>query len=118
MLCHNCNEGTHTTCLDAPLAAVPQGIWLCHQYNQDTESSANEVNDLTVPRLDITRDLPSLQNPKDSTFPLQASEQEKVRIRNKSKQLFLCYSDKAVPDTNNYNVLVRTVWLRMARSDL
>ncbi|KAL3151405.1 PHD and RING finger domain-containing protein 1 [Trebouxia sp. C0009 RCD-2024] len=42
VLCDNCNKGTHTTCLDPPLAAVPQGAWLCHDCDKTTETPTNE----------------------------------------------------------------------------
>ncbi|KAL0025872.1 hypothetical protein WJX79_008902 [Trebouxia sp. C0005] len=61
--------------------------WLCSRCNCDSETEpkdASEVIDLTAPRLDITQDLPTLQHLKDYSFPPTASEQEKMRIRNKS----------------------------------
>lgn len=97
--------------MDSLLPAVPKGTWLCPECKQHTESPANDVTeviDLTGPRLDITQDLPTVQYLKDSTFPLHASEQDKLAIRIKSmryrydsEQLFHrfhCFSDKPVPD--------------------
>ena len=40
ILCDACNKGTHTTCLDPPLAAVPKGPWL--RTHCDTEADPSE----------------------------------------------------------------------------
>ncbi|KAA6420402.1 MAG: hypothetical protein FRX49_09564 [Trebouxia sp. A1-2] len=56
----------------------------CNCDSETEPKDASEVIDLTAPRLDITQDLPTLQHLKDYSFPPTASEQEKMRIRNKS----------------------------------
>ena len=108
LLCDNCNKGTHTTCLKPPLPAVPTGTWICPSCDKDADTSPEQIPemiDLTTPRLDITQDLPTLQYIKTNTFPASGSEQEKMRIRNKSiryyyrgEQLYHRVADKPVPD--------------------
>lgn len=118
LLCDFCNRGTHTTCLEPPLSSVPAGTWLCSRCNCDSETEpkdASEVIDLTAPRLDITQDLPTLQHLKDYSFPPTASEQEKMRIRNKSvryeyrgEQLYHRVADKPVPDMDDRPDIIAT----------
>ena len=105
LLCDNCNKGTHATCLTPPLSAVPKGVWLCVDCEEDVEASP-QVIDLTNSPVstDITQDLPTLQYLKTGTFLQLASEQEKTRIRAKSQryiyqgnQLFHKASGKPIP---------------------
>ena len=105
-LCDACNKGTHTTCLDPPLTAVPKGAWLCTDCNNDsdTDPKAPELVDLT--RTDITEDLATLQYLKTCQFAQHSTEQEKTRIRARShryryegEQLFHKASAKPIPAT-------------------
>lgn len=45
LLCDRCDEGFHTTCVDPPLAEVPEGDWFCPDCLVSTKVAAEDKND-------------------------------------------------------------------------
>ena len=100
LLCDKCNRGFHSTCLQPPLAEVPEGKWYCDLC--DTNSN------------DITKDLATVTFLETGQLPVD--KREKVRIKARASRF--TYSDsklyhketgKEVPEVDKRAGLIQSI---------